>query len=106
MPNHKPAKSSKTQVATAQRLAGLVRDARLARRWTQVELAERARVGVATIKRIESGSPAPSLGSWLAAFDGLGLLPLLGSLKDPAAAALLRETQRQRARRTAQDLDF
>lgn len=98
--------STDAQSATARHLAGLVRDARLAHRWTQAELAERARLGVATIKRIERGSPAPSLSSWLAAMEAVGVLPLLNAIENPAAEALLRDTQRKRARHAGQDLDF
>lgn len=92
----------------AQHLGSLVRQARLARRWTIADLAERARAGTATIKRIEAGSSAVSLGTWLSAFECLGLLPLLKNLRDPVATALLDETRIQRARRKApsDDLDF
>ena len=94
--------------ATARHLASLVRQGRLARQWTVAELAERARVGTATLKRIEKGAPSASLGAWLSVFESLGLLPLLDRLDDPVSAALLDETRTQRARRraTLADLDF
>lgn len=106
MQKDKRLQSSNSQSAAARHLASLVRDARLARRWTQAELAERARLGVATIKRIESGSPAPSLSSWLAAMEAVGALPLLKAIENPATEALLRDTQRKRSRHAEQDLDF
>lgn len=92
----------------ARHLGALIRQGRLARQWTLAELAERARVGTATLKRIEKGAPSVSLGVWLSAFECLGMLPLLNRLDDPAAAALLNETRAQRARRkpVAADLDF
>ncbi len=92
----------------ARHLGSLVRQGRLARQWTLAELAERARMGTATLKRIEKGAPSVSLGVWLSAFECLGLLPLLNKLDDPAAAALLNETRAKRARRkgAAADLDF
>ena len=92
----------------ARHLGALVRQGRLARRWTIAELAERARVGSATVKRIEKGAPSVSLGVWLSIFERLGLLPSLKRLEDPAAAAVLNETRTQRARRKAPvaDLDF
>jgi transcriptional regulator with XRE-family HTH domain len=92
----------------ARHLASLVRQARLARQWTLAELAERARIGTATLKRIEKGAPSVSLGVWLSTFECLGLLPLLNKLDDPVAAALLNETRAKRARRkvAAADLDF
>jgi transcriptional regulator with XRE-family HTH domain len=61
---------------TARHLARLVRQGRLARRWTQAEMAERARVSVRTLKRIEQGAPSASLGAWLAVVERLGLRPL------------------------------
>ena len=92
----------------ARHLGTLVRQARLARRWTLFELAERARVSTATLKRIEKGEPSTSLGVWLSVFERLGLLPRLLELSDPASEALLNETRARRARRkqTAPDLDF
>ena len=95
-------------LAVASHLGGLVRQARLARHWTHAELAERARVSTATLKRIEKGAPSASLGAWLSVFERLGMLPLLQSLEDPASAALLdaTRTQRGRPRRDDPSLDF
>lgn len=89
-------------------LGALVRQARLARRWTLAELAERARVSPATLKRIEAGSLSASLGAWLAVLERVGLLPRLQAIDDPASRALLDETRAKRARRRAAvaDLDF
>jgi transcriptional regulator with XRE-family HTH domain len=94
--------------AAARHLGALVRQGRLARQWTLAELAERARIGTATLKRMEKGAGSVSLAVWLAAFERLGLLPLLMSLQDSNAAALLDETRTKRARRKAAttDLDF
>lgn len=93
---------------TAGHLAALVRTARLARGWTQSALAERARVSVATLKRIEAGSVSASLGAWLSVMEPLGLLPRLAALNDPVSQALLDETRTKRSRRplSARDLDF
>jgi len=92
----------------ARHLGALVRQRRLSRQWTIAELAERARIGTATVKRIEKGSPSVSLGVWLSVFERLGLLSLLKELDDPAAVAILNETRAKRARRkaSAADLDF
>lgn len=89
-------------------LGALVRQARLARQWTLAELAERARVSLATLKRIESGSVSTSLGAWLAVLERVGLLSRLAELRDPASEALLNETRAKRARRksASSDLDF
>lgn len=92
---------------TAAHLGDLVRQARLARSWTQQGLAERARISLATLKRMESGAVEVSLGGWLAVFESLGLLSLLATLRDPASAALLDATKAKRARRGQRDvLDF
>ncbi|XAI97131.1 hypothetical protein [Dolichospermum phage Dfl-JY45] len=93
--------------ATAAHLGALVRQARLARTWTQQALAERARISLATLKRLEGGAVEVSLGGWLAVFECLGLLHLLGALRDPVSAAVLDATRMQRARaRKRDDLDF
>ncbi len=94
--------------AAARHLGALVKQGRLARQWTVAELAERARIGTATLKRIEKGAGSASLAVWLSVFERLGLLPLLTNLQDPAAAALLNETRMKRARRkpAPTDLDF
>ncbi len=93
---------------TAKHLAGLVHTARLARGWTLPTLAERARVSMATLRRIESGSVSASLGAWLSVLEPLGLLPRLAQLSDPASQALLDETRAKRGRKSmpARDLDF
>lgn len=91
----------------AAHFAGLVRQARLARSWTQQGLAERARISLATLKRMEGGAVEVSLGGWLAVFESLGLLPLLRALRDPASAALLDATKAKRVRSGKRgDLDF
>lgn len=87
-------------------LGTLVRQGRLARAWTLAELAERARVSLATLKRIESGSLSASLGAWLAVLERVGLLTALTELRDPTSAALLDATRIQRVRRKAPDSDL
>mgnify|MGYP003560762378 FL=1 len=88
-------------------LGGLVRQARLARSWTQQGLAERARISLATLKRMEGGAVEVSLGGWLAVFESLGLVPLFSALRDPASATLLAKTRAKRARQGQRDnLDF
>lgn len=91
----------------AAHLGDLVRQARLARSWTQQGLAERARISLATLKRMEGGAVEVSLGGWLAVFESLGLLPLFSALRDPASAALLDTTKAKRVRSGKRDdLDF
>jgi transcriptional regulator with XRE-family HTH domain len=93
--------------SAAAHLGELARQARLARSWTQKGLAERARVSLATLKRMEGGAVGVSLGGWLSVFESLGLLHLFSTLSDPRSAALLDATRIQRARpRQGDDLDF
>ena len=94
--------------ATGRHLGALVRHARIARRWTMAELAERARVSLATLKRIEGGSLSTSLGAWLAVLERVGLMSRLAELRDPASEALLNETRakRPRGRLAGSDMDF
>lgn len=94
-------------VKAAVHLGDLVRQARLARSWTQQGLAERARISLATLKRMEGGAVEVSLGGWLAVFESLGLLSLFSALRDPASAAILETTKAKRVRSGKRDdLDF
>lgn len=98
---------SKPADRTARHLGRLVRDARLARKMPQSELALRAKTSIPTLRRIEGGAPETSLGIWLAVMEQVGLLPRLAALDDPATRAMLAEHRPKRARRLAADgLDF
>lgn len=88
-------------------LGARVRAARVARRWTQTELAERSRVSTQTMRRIEHGNVAVALGAWLGVLERLGLIETLMPASD--ALALMHAARRTRARsRTKPDpaLDF
>lgn len=91
----------------AGRLGAAIKAARLARNWRQADFAERARISLATAKRIEAGDVAVGLSSWLSAFEVLGLLRLLepaGQLDSDRLGTSLRHRQaRQRARGGAAD---
>lgn len=63
--------------AAAQRLAPVIRTARLARNMTQAAAAERARMSAYTWMKIERGDISVSLGAWLSALECLGLLDAL-----------------------------
>lgn len=94
-------------LGTAQHLARLVKNARIARGWSQASLAERARLSPATMSRIEQGSVGASLGAWLAVFERLGLLSKIDQLSDPASEAILDSTRaRHPLRSKTSDLDF
>lgn len=94
--------------ATATRLGQRLREARLARGWTVRALAERSRVGTATLTRMEAGSVGTSLGAWLAVLEQVGLLEKFGDFDDPVSRALLDATRAKRGRRSDahDDLDF
>ena len=91
----------------AHHLGRLVREARLARRMPQTELAARARTSEATVIRIEKGGVETALGIWLRIMEQLGLLHHVTAIKDPTSAALLDQHKARRARRNVpKDLDF
>ena len=95
------------EIATAMHLAGLVKTARLARGWSQAELAERARISPATMSRIEKGAVGSTLGAWLSVINRLGLLSLMSNLADPASAAIVDSTKTNRPINTPDtSLDF
>ncbi len=88
-----------TAPQVARHLGGLVRQARLALLMTQQNVAQNARVSVATLKRIEDGGMGVSLGSWLAAFQAVSMLQQLAALSDPVAQAVLDGTSAKRGGR-------
>lgn len=93
----------------ARQLGQRVRQARVSRQWTQIELAERSRISAPTMQRIEAGSVAVSIGAWLGVLERLGLLAQLQNVEDRAATALLRDAapKRVRKRKPSPDtLDF
>lgn len=91
----------------ARHLGRLVREARLARRMPQTELAARAKTSKPTVIRIEKGSVETALGTWLAVMEQLGLLKHVTAIEDPTTAVLAEEHRTRRARRNATpDLDF
>ena len=62
---------SPATVEAARLLGGQVREARLERRWTLADLAERVGVNYATAKKVEEGDPSVGLG---VAFEAATLL--------------------------------
>lgn len=92
----------------AQQLAQHIRTARIARQFSQAELAERARVSQPTVTRIEQGQPGVALWAWLNVMEALGLLGLFDDLRDPTTEALMRHALDKPTghRKTSSDLDF
>lgn len=84
-----------------------VRQARIARGWTQADLAERSRISPQTMLRIEHGNVAVALGAWLGVFERLGMLESFVPKVD--ALSLARgggRTRMRRSRSTDDGLDF
>jgi transcriptional regulator with XRE-family HTH domain len=100
-----------TVYEAAELLGAEIRHARLARRWTVRELAERAGISATTLQKVERGNPSVSLGT---AFDtatlvGVPLFYTDGSRLADEAARLRRPTLLPRAvrhRRRELDNDF
>lgn len=91
----------------AREMAGVIRQARLGRNWTQEAAAERARMSAVTWLKIEKGDVSVSWGSWLSAMECLQLLEGL-TLVAPTSDAI-EGVPRQRARSSpelAKKFDF
>ena len=78
---------SPVSASVATQLGHAVRLARLGRNLTQGDFAQRARISLATLQRIERGDPAVSFTSWLSAMEAGALLPILKAAADPSADA-------------------
>lgn len=91
----------------ARHLGRLVRDARLARRMPQTELAARAKTSKLTVLRIEKGAVETALGTWLSVMEQLGLLKHVMAIEDQVSPQLAEQHRARRARRNVKpDLDF
>lgn len=93
--------ASPQSAAVAKQLGGAIRLARLGRNLTQGDFAQRARVSLATLQRIERGDPAVSFTSWLSAMEAGSLLGALKAAAEPSAdtvgSSRRQIEQRQRA---------
>lgn len=91
----------------ARHLGRLVREARLARRMPQTELAARAKTSKLTVIRIEKGAVETALGTWLSVMQQLGLLGHVLNIEDKVSTELAKTHVARRARlNTKPDLDF
>mgnify|MGYP003489526625 FL=1 len=92
----------------AQALASAIRTARQARGISQADLAERARISLPTLSRLEGGHPGIALWAWLSVMEVLGLLGVFENLKDSTTDSLLRIAVNKpvRRRKIAPNLDF
>jgi transcriptional regulator with XRE-family HTH domain len=95
--------ASPLAASVAAQLGGAIRGARLGRNLTQGDFAQRARVSLATLQRIERGDPAVSFTSWLSALEASSLLNVLKAAAeqstDAVGGARRQIEQRQRASR-------
>lgn len=90
----------------ARHLGRLVREARLARRMPQTELAVRAKTSKFTVMRIEKGAVETALGTWLSVMEQLGLLGAILKIEDTLSPELSKAHVARRARLNKPDLDF
>lgn len=79
------------------------RIARLKRRYTQLDMAQKMGVSLGTVKRFEAGDSGVSIGTVLAAFEALGCRDrmdgILDESKDPIGLMLDRRRLPQRIRK-------
>ena len=94
--------ASPMSASVATQLGRAIRLARLGRNLTQEDFAQRARISVATLQRIERGDPAVSFSSWLSAMEVGSLLAVLKAAADPNADALgVAQRQLEQRRRAS-----
>lgn len=93
-------KFSPKAVRVCRQLGSQIKRSRLARKLSQELVAERSRVSLSTLKRIESGDPVVAMGSYLMVLLSLGILPDALSIKDELGEELLQMDERERAPRT------
>lgn len=91
-----------------QTLASLIRTARQARGLSQADLAERARISLPTLSRLERGHPGIAMWAWLGVMEVLGLLGVFENIKDSTTDSLVRAAINKpvRRRKPPPDLDF
>jgi transcriptional regulator with XRE-family HTH domain len=99
---------SRTVRQAAELLGSQVREARIERRWTVRELAERAGISTSTLLKVEQGDPSVTLGVALDVATLVGV-PLFYEERADLGAELTRRRDRmtllpQRVRKPEEDL--
>jgi transcriptional regulator with XRE-family HTH domain len=84
---------SRTVRQAAELLGSQVREARVGRRWTVRELAERTGVSTSTLQKVERGDPSVTLG---VAFDAAALVGVPLFVEDRSRLAAELATRRDR----------
>lgn len=104
---------SDAAVRAAVGLGEALRLGRLARNETREQFAQRLRISISTLARMEAGDAAVGLAAWLEALAVLGALPAVLDAAAPARDALgehrrrsVRRRARTRAARPDDHLDF
>lgn len=93
--------ASPLSATVAVQLGEAVRTSRLSRNLTQSDFAERARMSVATLQRIERGDPAVSFTSWLSAMEAGSLLAALQNATELAVESNSRARVMEPRRRAS-----
>lgn len=99
---------SRTVRQAAELLGALIREARVERRWTVRELAERAGISTSTLLKVEKGDPSVTLGVALDVATLVGV-PLFDEDRAARGTELARRRDRltllpQRVRKPEEDL--
>jgi transcriptional regulator with XRE-family HTH domain len=78
-------------------LGAQIKRSRLARKLSQELIAERARLSLSSLQRMEKGDPAVAMGSYLMVLLALGILPDSLGIADNLGDELLEMDERLRA---------
>lgn len=90
-------KYSPKVIRVSRQLGTQIKRSRLARKLSQELIAERARVSLSGLQRMEKGDPAVAMGSYLMVLLALGILPDTLGIVDSLGNELLEMNERLRA---------
>lgn len=93
----KKTKYSPKVIRVSRQLGTQIKRSRLARKLSQEVIAERARLSVSSLQRVEKGDPAVAMGSYLMVLLALGILPNSLGIADSLGDELLEMDERLRA---------
>lgn len=97
--NLKKKKYGPKVIRVCRQLGEQAKRSRLARKLSQELIAERARLSLSTLIRVEKGDPAVSMGSYLMVLLAIGILPDNLTITDDLGDELLEMDSRIRAPR-------
>jgi transcriptional regulator with XRE-family HTH domain len=84
-------------IRVSRQLGAQIKRSRLARKLSQELIAERARLSLSSLQRMEKGDPAVAMGSYLMVLLALGILPDSLGIADNLGNELLEMDERLRA---------